>query len=138
MATLGRLRITRAGILFIVGVLVLGGLVTGAIFLVKNHGEAVRRDQAVQIAEQNLKNESEAASDPSTPAEGTDGAEEVIPGGPEEETGATDTTTIAATGNTAEALPQTGPGDASSIAIVAILALSVAFYVASRRAAHQG
>jgi len=136
MATLGRLRITRAGILFIVGVLVLGGIATGAILLVKNHGEAVRRDQAIQIAEQNLKTASEAESDPSTPAEGADGAEEVIPGGPAKAS-TTDTTTVASTGGAAEALPQTGPDSAGSIAIVAILALSVAFYVASRRAARQ-
>ena len=55
MTLFGGWRITRAGILFIVGVLVLGAIVTGGIFLVKNHGEAVRRDEAIKIAEQTLK-----------------------------------------------------------------------------------
>jgi len=132
MATLGRLRVTRAGILFIVGVLILGILVTGAIFLVKNRGEAVRRDQAIQIAEQNLKDQSAATSAADTDDEGAD-----VPPSDSTDT-ATDTTTVATTTPAETELPQTGPESAGNIAIVAILALSIAFYVASRRATHQG
>lgn len=135
MAAFGGWRLTRAGILFIVGILVLGGLVTGGILIVKNHGEAVRHDQAVKIAEQNLKDQSKVQAQPvatdnsdknSTTATGTHSD--------------TDTTTVATTNPDAVALPETGPNDVIALertAIVAILALSVAFYAASRRTADQ-
>jgi len=130
MAVFGGWRLTRTGILFVIGILVLGGLVTGGIFLVKNHGEAVRRDEAVKVAEQALKDKSEAESKPiatdtandSTVSEATPGAN----GG-----------TVATTTPNSSQLPQTGPAESlQQVIIVAILALSVSFYIASRRTRH--
>jgi len=125
MAVFGGWRLTRTGILFVIGILVLGGLVTGGIFLVKNHGEAVRRDEAVKVAEQNLKNQSEVESKPiatettdESTATSTDNGESAVVTPP----------------NTSE-LPQTGPADGIiNVLVVAMLALSVAFYVSSLRA----
>ena len=149
MAAFRGWRLTRTGILFVVGILVLGGLVTGGIFLVKNHGEAVRRDQAVKIAEQNLKTQSNKPSQPTNASNGgdsnsTDKSKDTTgtPGtagtagtsGADANNGAAPTT---ATTNSSE-LPVTGINDLQLIeqaAIMAVVALSVVYYVASRRAA---
>ena len=149
MAAFRGWRLTRTGILFVVGILVLGGLVTGGIFLVKNHGEVVRRDQAVKIAEQNLKTQSNKPSQPTNASNGgdsnsTDKSKDTTgtPGtagtagtsGADANNGAAPTT---ATTNSSE-LPVTGINDLQLIeqaAIMAVVALSVAYYVASRRAA---
>ncbi|MBC7565023.1 hypothetical protein H7100_02205 [Candidatus Saccharibacteria bacterium] len=127
MAVFGGWRITRAGIIFIVGILILGGLVTGGIFLVKNHGEAVRRDQAVKVAEQNLKDNSEIAVQPvkSDDSKNTDTSNQPA--------------TPPANGSTNE-LPVTGIDDlrfAGQAIILAILAFSTTAYIVSRRASNQ-
>ena len=152
MAAFRGWRLTRTGILFVVGILVLGGLVTGGIFLVKNHGEAVRRDQAVKIAEQNLKTQS---NKPSQPTNASNGGDSNSPDKSKDTTGTPGTTGAAGTAGTSGAdankgaapttattnsseLPVTGINDLQLIeqaAIMAVVALSVAYYVASRRAA---
>jgi hypothetical protein len=139
MAIFGGWRLTRTGVLFVVGILVLGGLVTGGIFLVKNHGEAVRHDQAVKTAEQNLKDQSKTAAQPTN----TSGSSNSGTAGTTNTSGAgantnasTDTTTTTANSSTA-ALPVTGIDDLQVLghaAILAVLALSAAYYVTSRRA----
>ena len=149
MAAFRGWRLTRTGILFVVGILVLGGLVTGGIFLVKNHGEVVRRDQAVKIAEQNLKAQSNNSAQPTNGSNTGDSnstdTSKNTPGTPgaagtastpeaDANNGAAATT---ATTNSSE-LPVTGINDLQLIgqaAIMAAVALSVAYYVASRRAA---
>lgn len=144
MAVFGGWRLTRAGIFFVIGILVLGGLVTGGIFLVKNHGEAVRRDQATKIAEQNLKDQSQTAAHPAT-ATGSNNAGGTDKTGTNTSTTNTSTTDTSANGtssttatNNASQLPVTGINDLQFIgqaAILALLALSAAYYVSSRRAA---
>jgi cytoskeletal protein RodZ len=142
MAVLGGYRLTRTGVLFIIGILVLGGLVTGGIFLVKNHGEAVRHDQAVKIAEQNLKDQSQTATQTtnSTDNSGETGAStdtsSTTSTGSATNTN-TDTTTVATTTST-DQLPVTGIDGLQVVetsAILAVLAFSVTSFIASRRAA---
>ena len=153
MAVLGGRRLTRTGMLFVVGIIVLGGLVTGGIFLVKNHGEVVRRDQAVKIAEQNLKDQAKqptstqpvtagAASTPdSSQASGT-GSGSAGGGGTNTTSTSTSPTSSTDTGtngmSNASTLPVTGPNDLQALQrtiIIAIVAFSVALYVSSRRTA---
>ena len=129
MAVLGGWRLTRTGLFFIIGILVLGGLVTGGVFLVKNHGEAVRRDQAVKVAEQNLKDQSQVATQPVNTATSSDASSDAA------KTNSTSTATTA--GANATKLPETGIDDFKTLGntiIVAIFTFSVASYVASRRA----
>jgi lysozyme family protein len=136
MAVFGGWRITRAGVLFIVGILVLGGLVTGGIFLVKNHGEAVRHDQAVKIAEQNLKDQSQTSTQPVTTDTSSNSDQTNTATTDSNSTTNTDTST-ATTGTDATTLPETGVDGLQVLGqtvIIAIVALSVAYYVSSRRA----
>jgi len=131
MALFGGRRITRAGILFIVGVLVLGALVTGGIFMVKSQGEAVRRDEAIKIAEQTLKDQSKVATQPVNTPEYTES---------ETQSTGTDSGDAVVTANEkAEELPATGPEELRALGqllIVALLAFSASAYISSRRA-HQ-
>ena len=130
MAIFGGWRLTRTGILFVIGIIVLAGLVTGGVFLVKNRGEAARREEAVKIAEQNLEDQSKVAVQPAK-------AEETATEASSNQTTAVETAAAEAA-TTAEALPQTGPAELRAlgrILIVTILALSASFYVASRRVA---
>ncbi|MBC7459707.1 hypothetical protein H7200_03285 [Candidatus Saccharibacteria bacterium] len=138
---LSGLRITRAGIIFVVGIIVLAGLVFGGVMIAKNRGEQVRRDEAVKIAEQTLKDQSEAIAteavdDTSTTTAGSTGGSTTTAGATNT-TGSTDV--IATTGTAPAQLPETGPAsDLARLAIVTILAVSIAVYVASRRAVQQG
>lgn len=117
----GGWRITRLGILFIIGVLLLGGLVAGGILVAQNRGETARRDEAIKIAEQKLKDDSQGVTQPiaSDPAVDTDKN--------------TDDAPAVVTAADTEALPETGPEDIGNILAVTMLALSVALYVSSRR-----
>lgn len=161
MAVFGGRRLTRTGLLFVIGIIVLGGLVTGGIFLVKNHGEAVRRDQAVKIAEANLKDQSKQPTSTQPVTTGTSStpdSSQTTGSGTGTGTGSGATTTAAAPGgpnttststsptsnpdtstkgaSNASSLPVTGPNDFQSLGrtiIIAIVAFSVAFYVSSRR-----
>jgi hypothetical protein len=149
MAVFGGRRLTRTGLLFVIGIIVLGGLVTGGIFLVKNHGEVVRRDQAVKIAETNLKDQSKAPTATQPVNGGTADKDQTNKAGtgassaPSADTGTntnpnTNTNTNTASSSDTSALPVTGPDDLlifGRTIIVAILAFSVVSYVASRRAA---
>jgi len=129
MALFGGRRITRAGILFIVGVLVLGALVTGGIFMVKSQGEAVRRDEAIKIAEQTLKDQSEVATQSVNTPESTETDAESASAGSDG--------VVVATTTDAETLPETGPEALQGLGqfvIIAVLAFSVATYISSRRA----
>lgn len=141
MVVFGGRRLTRTGLLFVIGIIVLGGLVTGGIFLVKNRGEAVRRDQAVKIAEANLKDQSKTPTATQPVNGGTAEKDQTNTAGTgTSATTSTDTGTSDKTGvgSDASALPVTGPDDVLMFGrsmIVAILVFSVVSYVASRRAA---
>jgi len=142
MAVFGGYRLTRTGVLFIVGILVLGGLVTGGIFLVKNHGEAVRRGEAVKVAEKSLEEQSKTSAEGfgASNTDGNSGTDAAKPSGPDAAPSTTPSTTPAQTTPAPSELPVTGIDDLQFIgraAILATLAISGAYYVASRRAANR-
>lgn len=123
MAIFNGWRITRAGVVFVVGILVLAGLVFGGIWFVNERGEQARRDEAIKIAEQQLEEQSEVATETNS---GTVSADE------EQENGATPST---GSEENVE-LPETG-AEIMQILAVTMLTLSVAYYVSSRRALGQ-
>jgi len=51
-------RITGAGVALTVGIIVVTGLIIGGFFWARESGEQARRDEAVQIAEENLEEQS--------------------------------------------------------------------------------
>ncbi|MDB5161654.1 MAG: hypothetical protein JWM52_162 [Candidatus Saccharibacteria bacterium] len=136
MAIFNGWRITRTGVVFVIGVIVLAGLVFGGVLLVRERGEQARRQEAIKIAEQNLENQSSApaASNDSSTSSSTETATK--PGVETSQT-STDTTTVATSSTeTTSELPQTGPSFYPVI-IVALLALAAAYYLTSRRAVRE-
>lgn len=126
MAIFNGWQITRTGVVFVIGIIVLVALVFGGIWLVRDRGEQTRRQEAAKIAQENLESQSEAPTDTSTAT--NSGA--VAP--PDTtETESQPTVSAAATSNE---LPQTG-ADVSHVAILSLLVLAAAYYATSRRAA---
>jgi FtsZ-interacting cell division protein ZipA len=121
-------RPTRAGIVLVVGIIVLAALVLGGLYLVRERGEQARRDEAIQVAEGQLNEEANdvALNDP----EETNTPEETAT--PSEQTNGGTTQNNPAP--TATELPQTGPSDIFAGLIVALLTFSVTSYVMSRTA----
>ena len=119
MAIFNEWRITRAGILFVVGIIVLAGLVFGGIWLVRERGEQARREDAIKVAEENLQKQSEVATQPNNNGQ---------------QTGA-NTQPPAAAPPTGVELPATGIADLAPVLVLAIVALAAGYYVSSRRAA---
>jgi hypothetical protein len=120
MAIFNGWQITRAGVVFVIGILVLAGLVFGGIWFVNERGEQARRDEAIKIAQQQLEEQSEVATETNT---GT------VPVDEEEENGPVPSSS----GEERVELPETGPEIVHILAVTA-LALSAAYYVSSRRA----
>jgi FtsZ-interacting cell division protein ZipA len=123
MAIFNGWRITRAGVVFVIGILVLAGLVFGGIWFVNERGEQARRDEAIKIAQQQLEEQSEVARETNNGTAVTDEGEENSPA-------------PSTNGEENVELPETGPEIVHILAITA-LTLSTAYYVGSRRALGQ-
>jgi Flp pilus assembly protein TadB len=112
MAIFNGWRITRAGIIFVAGLVILAGLVFAGVYWVAQRGEQARREEAIQVAEQNL----EQQSDPIAQEETNNGPVAVNEDTEEQP----------------EALPETGTELVGLLAVTA-LALATGYYVQSRR-----
>lgn len=117
MPIFNRWQITRTGVVFVVGVILLVAVVFGGIWIVNQRGEQARRNEAIKIAEQNLENDSKVAGDTSV-------------------TQSTPDTTVDTHSDSSVELPKTG-ADLNQVIIVTILALAVAYYLTSRRAVRE-
>lgn len=126
MASNSGWRITRAGSIFIIVVVALAALLFGGVYLAQQRGERVRRDEAAEIARQNLENESNKPV--------VIGEDQAVNGQVEEEAAASGGSVTATAAP--EQLPQTGPETATMLALF-MLSLAVASYMASRQAARQ-
>lgn len=123
MASLSGMRITRAGIIFIIVAVALAALVFGGLYVAQQRGEQVRRDEAAEIARQNLENDS---NKPVVIGEDQGVSNGVV------DDGRNDSQTD--TGSTPEQLPETG-GELSSLIAVFGITFAVSAYIVSRRAA---
>lgn len=120
MAIFSGWRITRTGIVFVLGIIVLAALVLGGIWLVRERGEQARREDAIKVAEENLEKQSEVATQPTNNGQ---------------QSGANTQTQTTAPQTSTAALPATGIEDFAPVLIFAIVALAAGYYVSSRRAA---
>jgi len=126
MAILRGWRLTRRGVLFFAGVLILAGLLFGAIYFVHERAEQARRAEAVKIAEQNLEDQSQPATETTPAAEEGSNSNGAVAVNESEVTPSNEEAMV-------PELPATG-ADLQSLFIVTILALGSAFYITSRRA----
>jgi hypothetical protein len=119
-------QVTRAGVGLVIGIIILALLAFGGLYIVNQRGEQARREEVINIADQQLQAESdqEVAIDTTeaTPAE-----ESSAPAGDN-----SGNTAAAPTANPASELPQTGP-EAASIAMLGVLAFAAASFAHSRK-----
>lgn len=120
------IRITRAGVGLTVGIIILAAGVLGGLYYVQQRGEQARREEAIQIAEENLQEQSDqdiALNEPQADSESSNPpSEDGIDGSGEQGT---------------SELPQTGAEGTVFVVAVAGLTFAVTGYVASRRALAQ-
>lgn len=138
------LHITRPGILLTVAIIVVSVGLIGGLMWVKHAGEQARRAEAIAIAEERLKNESErdvsirnegAKDDDGKKAESDKKADDTNTNEQKDSTGEQGsgaTVSDLPAGGAAE-LPQTGAGDAMSALGAGALTFAGVAYVASRR-----
>jgi len=125
--------VTRAGVGLVVGIIILGLLVLGGLYLVRERGEQARREEAINIADQQLQAESDEDIAISTDGDINETpAQEQTPA----TTGQTDTgddsPISAAPPAAASELPQTGP-DAISFVGLGLLSFAVVSFIHSRK-----
>lgn len=125
MASLSGMRVTRAGIIFIIVAVALAALVFGGLYFAQQRGEQVRRDEAAEIARQNLENDS---NQPVVIGEDEGVSNGVVDGD------RTDTDTDS--GVTPGQLPETG-GELTSIIAMFGITFATTAYIMSRRAAQK-
>jgi len=128
--------VTRAGVGLVVGIIILGLLVLGGLYLVRERGEQARRAEAINVADQQLQAESDKDI-----AISTDGDDDKTPVKEEPATaGQNDTSDDSpvspASPSTPPAaaaeLPQTGP-DAFSFVGLGLLSFAVVSFIHSRK-----
>lgn len=134
------MRVTRAGVGLIIGIIVLAGLVWGGLYLVKQRGEVARRNETLKIAEQKLTDESnkDVAID-QTDKNGNTGAttDSTKPNETSNNSsGANGSNGLPSTGPNQDVteLPQTGPTDLLAIVPLAAITFAAGSYIASRKA----
>ena len=136
-------RVTRAGVGLTIGIIILGLIVLGGLYLAKQRGEQARRDDAIEVAQETLEAQSEVEG--ITPS--IDGDAETQPS--EEQQSSEETATENGTANeeatqtddatdddqvAVNELPATGAGETSALLAVAALSFAGVSYAASRRA----
>jgi hypothetical protein len=126
-------RITRAGVGLTVGIIILALVVLGGLYLVKQRGEQARRDDAIEIAQENLEAETEGGALTPTEEEGASSDEQQQSTETNNDQQATQNDGVATT--SPEQLPATGPGDLGALFVVALLGFVAASYITSRRVA---
>ena len=129
----------RTGLALTVGIIILSLVALGGLYLVKNQGEQARREEAVKVAEERLKAESEQEVALENGAANESVTEEVVveeesQAGSEQSAGSG---TGAGQGNggnvaAAEELPQTGSSEVLTAVALGVLTFSVATYAVSR------
>lgn len=126
-------QVTRAGVGLVVGIIILGLLVLGGLWLVRERGDQARREEAITIADQQLKAESDEDIALNT-GEGTN--EESTEQAPAEEspviTSPADNSAVASQPSSAAELPRTGP-EAASIVAIGVLSFALLSFIRSRK-----
>ena len=133
------MRVTRAGVGLIIGIIVLAGLVWGGLYLVKERGEVARRNETLKLAEQKLNDESN--KDVALNQGDKENSDTAKNEGETNNSGASsntssDSASLPSTGpsQSVTELPQTGPTDLLAIIPLAAITFAVGSYVASRKA----
>ena len=125
-------QVTRAGVGLVVGIIILGLLVLGGLWLVRDRGEQARRQDAIAIADQQLKKESDQGVALNTDDNKKSSTEQdpavQKPATTDQANGSTATNQP----SSAAELPKTGPGS-TSIVVIGVLSFAVMSFIRSRK-----
>lgn len=130
------IRITRAGVGLTIGIILLGLVVLGGLYFVKQRGEVARRDQALEIAQQNLESQSQNGANTLSPDENNSSStDENSSNGSSNGSSSTNSDDQASTNTPTpnSELPQTGPSDVAPVLILGLLTFMSVSFLASRR-----
>ena len=129
----------RTGLALTVGIIILSLVALGGLYLVKNQGEQARREEAVKVAEERLKAESEQEVALENGEANESVTEEVVveeesQAGSEQSAGSGAGAGQGTGGDVAaaEELPQTGSSEVLAVVALGTLTFSVATYAMSR------
>lgn len=125
--------VTRAGVGLVVGIIILAILVFAGLWFVRERGEQARRQEAINIADQQLKAESNQGVALTT--DGANSSTESSSSGSSDSSTNTSDSSSSATSQTpavATELPKTG-AEAGPVFIVGIMTFVVFSYVRSRK-----
>jgi FtsZ-interacting cell division protein ZipA len=125
-------QVTRAGVGLVVGIIILGLLVFGGLWLVRERGEQARREEAINIADQQLQQESgqDVALETNNEATEAPAQSEATQGSGQPESPVTTTQPAAGPAATSE-LPQTGPE--TSLIGIGLLSFAAVSFARSRK-----
>jgi predicted lipid-binding transport protein (Tim44 family) len=133
MAASSRLNLTRTGIALLIGIIILAVLVIGGLVFLRDRGEQTRREQAISVADQQLKEDSDRDIAIDSGNGNSQAKTEAAPSGePAPSTAPAAADPAPSSTPEASTLPETGPELAPIIA-VALLSFAAASYLQSRR-----
>lgn len=131
-------RVTRAGVGLAIGIIILAVLVFGSLWFVRERGEQARRTEAINIADQQLKAESNqgiALNPDNTTANPNSSSESSSPSTNDSSSNAQSNGSTAANGSsnsTATELPKTGATE-NAVIVIGLLAFASFSYLNSRK-----
>lgn len=124
---------TRSGVALTVGIIIIGLLVLGGLYIVKQRGEQARREDAIEVAQQNLQENSQngALTPGNNSAESNGNSDQ----SQAENNNQTEQMPSGGNGNatTPSELPATGPVEVMPLLAIALLSFSAVAYVQSRK-----
>lgn len=135
-------RLTRAGLGLTVGIIILGLVVLGGLYLAKQRGEQARREAAIEVAQQNLESQSKGTGslNPDTDSTKDTPKDESKSSGASSGSSSSTSGSTGSTGSsesTVDELPQTGTVDVAPALALGMITFAVASYVSSRRTLFQ-
>jgi LPXTG-motif cell wall-anchored protein len=119
-------RITRSGVWLTVGIIILGLLVLGGLYIVKQRGEQARREDAIEVARENLESETQDGALTPSQSESENGES------PQREQSSANESAPSSNPAPTE-LPATGPTEVFSLLAVGMLAFATTSYFRSRQ-----
>jgi FtsZ-interacting cell division protein ZipA len=124
--------VTRAGVGLVIGIIILGLLVFGGLWLVRERGDQARRQEAINIANEQLKSESEQGVALNNDKNQSSNSQSQNSGSQSSNSTSQSGSSTSNTSSNASELPQTGPKETTAV-VLGFLTFAVVSFVRSRK-----
>lgn len=125
-------RVTRAGVGLAVGIIIVGLLVWGGLWFVRERGDQARRQEAINIANEQLKSQSEQGVALNDGKEQNSNSQSQSSNNQSNNSGNQSSSTMPQTGTAPGELPKTG-SESTSLVVVGFLTFAVVSFLHSRK-----